>query len=620
MGKTYGSTASEGASSILVTEDGNYVFAGTSGNDNGDVSENFGYDDFWIVKIDTEGNILWEKSFGDYESEYCYSIIRTSDGGYLANGRQYYEFDVDLDLYNYSVKITSEGELEWEDGLWGERYINNIFETEGEYLSVGYRWLEDALESDVMITKLNEDGNPMFYQYYGGSESDYLLSEIIQFGTQFIAAGYTYSDDGDITINKGQNDFLLISFDDSGNLNWQKTLGGSNYEYGTTLIKTNYNEIVIDGRSKSSDFDVTAVYAEYNIWLVKLDMCYTQYFADADGDGFGSNVVYSFSCVPVEGYLLTSGDCDDNNNLIHPGIVLDPCNGIDDNCNGEIDEDAFFTMYFEDADGDGYGNILINTFSCEPVAGYVSDSTDCDDNNNLIHPGALDLCNGIDENCNGELDEDAEFFTYYFDEDGDGFGNDIIDTISCSDVSGYSLESGDCDDANNTFNPDAFDDCDGFDQNCNGLIDEDATYVLFYADTDGDGFGNVDSHVLYCATPDGYVTDSTDCDDTNENIYPGATEILNGVDDNCDGVIDEGLSVNTLAQNTIKLFPNPANTEIHIEHALHIISIITRNNLGETLTVEFINDVADISPIPPGVYFSEIQAEEGIVVVSWVKE
>src|SRR5438132_5704829 len=96
-------------------------------------------------------------------------------------------------------------------------------------------------------------------------------------------------------------------------------------------------------------------------------------------------------------------ECYDASSSDHPGAT-EVCNGIDDNCNGQIDEGVKLTFY-ADADGDGYGNANVTTLACSAPSGYVSNSTDCNDANAAVHPGATEVCNGIDDNCNGQIDE-----------------------------------------------------------------------------------------------------------------------------------------------------------------------------------------------------------------------
>lgn len=130
------------------------------------------------------------------------------------------------------------------------------------------------------------------------------------------------------------------------------------------------------------------------------------------------------------------------------------------------------STFYADADGDGYGNPAVTTLACTAPSGYVADNTDCDDTNSAINPGATEVCNGIDDNCNGSIDEGLTFTTYYADADGDGYGDAATSVSSCSPVAGYVTDNTDCNDAENTVYPGAIEICDGLDNDCNGDIDE----------------------------------------------------------------------------------------------------------------------------------------------------
>ncbi len=244
---------------------------------------------------------------------------------------------------------------------------------------------------------------------------------------------------------------------------------------------------------------------------------------DNDGDGYTADV-----------------DCDDNNFDVNPGAT-EICDGIDNNCDGQIDE-GVTTTYYADTDGDGYGDPASELQSCGPVTGYVTDNTDCNDGVAAINPGAIEICDGIDNNCDGQVDEGFTTENYYADLDGDGYGDPSSVLQGCSPPSGYVLDGTDCDDTNEAVHPGAAEICDGIDNNCDGNIDEGFTPLAYYADLDGDGYGNPSDEVQSCSgAPTGYVTDNTDCDDTIATINPGAAEICDGIDNNCDGNIDEGL-------------------------------------------------------------------------------
>ncbi|WP_158623848.1 MopE-related protein [Corallococcus llansteffanensis] len=260
------------------------------------------------------------------------------------------------------------------------------------------------------------------------------------------------------------------------------------------------------------------------------------WYRDADGDGYGNSSQSTVACSQPSGYVSNASDCNDSSSSIRPGAA-EVCDGVDNNCNGSVDEGAGST-YYRDADGDGYGNPSQTARSCSRPSGYVSNSSDCNDSNASIRPGATEVCDSVDNNCNGSVDEGAGS-TWYRDADGDGYGNPSQSTLACSKPSGYVSNASDCNDSSSSIRPGAAEVCDSVDNNCNGSVDEGAGST-WYRDADGDGYGNSSQSTVACSQPSGYVSNASDCNDSNGGIRPGATEVCDSVDNNCNGSVDEG--------------------------------------------------------------------------------
>ena len=241
---------------------------------------------------------------------------------------------------------------------------------------------------------------------------------------------------------------------------------------------------------------------------------------------------------------------DDVNSDIHP-TAPEICNGLDDDCDTAIDDDdsdidvTTGTEWYEDSDGDGYG--AASVWACVQPTGTKTASGDCDDTKSAVYPGASETCNSMDDDCDGDVDEDdaVDAKTWYLDADVDGYGTTSVSAVACSAPSSYVSDATDCDDLDALIFPGAKEVCNGVDDDCDTLVDDDdtgvdlATAPTWFEDDDEDGFGDASDTVNACALPKGYVADATDCDDTDKLVYPGADEYCNSMDDDCDGTVDE---------------------------------------------------------------------------------
>ena len=170
------------------------------------------------------------------------------------------------------------------------------------------------------------------------------------------------------------------------------------------------------------------------------------------------------------------------------------------------------------------------------------ETQDCDDLDDAVHPGAEELCDGLDNNCSGEVDDvlEPEGQPFWDDEDGDGFGAGQA-IVACEQPGGWSAEGGDCDDEDPRIHPDADELCDGLDNNCDGDTDEDSAVdaVDWFSDNDHDGWGT-GAAVHACDPPSGHVQHEGDCDDGEPMVNPGMEEACDTLDNDCSGLVDDG--------------------------------------------------------------------------------
>lgn len=247
-------------------------------------------------------------------------------------------------------------------------------------------------------------------------------------------------------------------------------------------------------------------------------------FIDLDGDGFGELSTQATLCGPLGDRVVASGDCNDADSSIHPNAIELPGDGIDQNCDRS-------ELCFLDRDADGFAGTsteLQMNLVCE-----FTEADDCDDDRFEAYPGALEVCDGRDTDCNGVIDNGLPQFAYFLDEDDDGYGGGTQVDSCASPGLEYTTVRGDCDDADPAIHPGVADiPVDGVDQNCDGGDD-------CYRDADNDGFGTpivVTSDNLTCVGL-GLAENALDCNDNRADIFPGAFDIIgNNLDEDCDGM------------------------------------------------------------------------------------
>ncbi len=196
--------------------------------------------------------------------------------------------------------------------------------------------------------------------------------------------------------------------------------------------------------------------------------------------------------------------------------------------------------WYRDSDGDDYGTPNQSVMALLPPEGFVINDDDCDDTDASVRPRVREQEDGRDNNCNGQIDEGFLEVLFYRDGDEDGFGDAALSKLAKRRPAGYVANKMDCNDSLAADNPEAEEVLDQRDNDCDGSIDEGGK--TYYRDVDGDGFGSDEDAIESLEPTPGYVTNSEDCDDNNADIFPGAEEAFDSVDNDCDGSIDEGFT------------------------------------------------------------------------------
>jgi len=285
--KCLGGSLHDYAYSIQQTSDGGFIVAGYSKSNDGDVSIHHGstlYSDYWIVKLNSSGDIVWHKCLGGSHSDSARSIQQTSDGGYIVAG---YTASNDGDVSGnhglgdyWIVRLNSSGRIEWQKCLGGN--LNDMAysiqqTSDGGFIVAGYTQSHDGDVSgnhgnaDYWVVKLNSAGNIEWQKCLGGSNYDraYSIQQTSDGG--FIVAGYTRSNDGDVSGNHGTYDYWVVKLDSSGRIEWQKCLGGSAWDEAYSIQQTSDGGFIITGYSESNDGDVSGSHSNDDYWIVKLN-------------------------------------------------------------------------------------------------------------------------------------------------------------------------------------------------------------------------------------------------------------------------------------------------------------------------------------------------------------
>lgn len=311
--KTYGGSADEKAYNAISTSDNGIAITGYNKSNDGDLSTNEGFEDIWILKLDSDGNIQWQTTTGFSGTDQGLSIIETTDGGYLIGGI------LDVTASNgegssvasakhaggdyWGIKIDVNGNLEWRKFFGGSNTdtCNDIIETSDGYILVGSSDSSDIDISnnkgsyDFWILKTDKEGSSLWEKNFGGSEIDEAHAIVQTDDGNFLIVGDTRSSDQDITKNNGGADLWIIKINTNGELLWEQNYGGSSFDAARSISKTNDGGYLISGSSRSLDNGFTNQ-GQNDAWLLKISSEGNQEWQQTIG---GSNIDFLYDAMQL---------------------------------------------------------------------------------------------------------------------------------------------------------------------------------------------------------------------------------------------------------------------------------------------------------------------------------
>jgi len=284
--KCLGGSGDDRATSVYVTGDGGCIVAGYTSSTNGDVTGMQGYDDFWVVKLNTQGNIIWQKTLGGTDLDRAFSVIETSDGSIIVAGQTYSTNGNVFGLQGGSdiwvVKLSPfGGSLIWQKCLGGNSYedawsiqqtADGGFIVAGGTNSTGGQVSGNQGGQDFWVVKLNSIGNIVWQKCLGGSNEDYARCVRVNQDGSFILLGTTYSNNGNVTGNNGSGDIWAVKLNATGDLLWQKCYGGSGQDFGFSIQQINNDDYILVCSAWSNNGDITNPYSINwpDIWVAQV--------------------------------------------------------------------------------------------------------------------------------------------------------------------------------------------------------------------------------------------------------------------------------------------------------------------------------------------------------------
>lgn len=324
--KTYGGSEDERGRDIIQTLDGGYAIIGFSFSNDGDVTDNSGLQDYWLAKLDANGNITWQKSFGYQGADSGISVIQTNDQGYLVSG--ILDVTASGGLGNSSrsenrhaggdywvLKLNSTGDIEWSKYFGGNATDTpeGIVQTDDNgFIIAGGSDSEDTDISnnngsyDFWVVRISASGNLVWEKSFGGDQIDEARAIVKSGDGNYIIAGDTRSNDNDISNNNGAADLWLIKISPNGDLLWEKTIGGTSFDVARAIVKSQDNGFLLAGSSRSDDIDVSENNGQNDAWVLKVDANGNLQWETTIG---GSDIDFAYSLTELnDNSIIAVGD------------------------------------------------------------------------------------------------------------------------------------------------------------------------------------------------------------------------------------------------------------------------------------------------------------------------
>ncbi|MBI5915351.1 MAG: gliding motility-associated C-terminal domain-containing protein [Bacteroidetes bacterium] len=301
--KHYGGSKSDGANDMQRTADGGFILAGYARSQDQDLTQNFGEADYWVVKLDSLGELEWQRNYGGSDNDIASAVLQTPDGGYIVAGGS----------------VSFDGQVTGNHGV-----------------------------EDVWMLRIDPVGNIVWKKTYGGSQNDRAESIQPTADGGYIVAGYSQSDDGDLTENEGDFDYWVFKINATGALQWQRNLGGSLADYAFDAVQTSDGGFLVAGSSFSNDGDVGGNAGFYDYWIVKLDVA-GNFVWEKNFGGVGEERAYGIALTPTGAVIAgtsnsASGNLPANNGSYdYWAMKISPTGGLvwSRNLGGSTEDRAF---------------------------------------------------------------------------------------------------------------------------------------------------------------------------------------------------------------------------------------------------------------------------------------